>query len=302
MAGGLIEIKKRISATKNTRKITSAMQLVAASKMRVFQKKAVNSRSFSWDLLTVLKNNLKETIDSPLTKKKESGKIMFVLYTSDKGLCGALNTRILKTFLSSNLWNNTPKEDRLLMTVGKKSYDFASYRDIPVEKSFKSLNEKLTLLDTIDIVDSIIDYWLNKDVKKVVMIAPHYKNSLIYYPIVKTYLPFSEDMIKEHLNALKNAEGLDTKEDDLLHGEPPIIFEPNKERFANVLVEQIVYTLFMQSFFELKAAEYSSRMIAMQNATDAAGDIIDSLTLRFNKARQAAITQEIAEIVGGSMA
>ncbi len=302
MSGGLIEIKKRISATKNTRKITSAMQLVAASKMRVFQKKAVSSRTFAWDLLTVLRDNLKETIESPLTQKREKGKTLFVLYTSDKGLCGALNGRILKTLLSSKLWNDTPKEDRLLMTIGKKSHDFAKYRHIPVEKAFKSLNEKLTLLETIDIVDSIIEYWLKKDVKEVVMVAPHYKNSLVYYPVMKTYLPFSESMIEEHVRALEHAEGLEVEDEDMLHSEPPIIFEPSKERFGTVLVEQIVYTLFMQSFFELKAAEYSSRMVAMQNATDAAGDIIDSLTLRFNKARQAAITQEIAEIVGGSMA
>ena len=270
--------------------------------MRVFQKKAVSSRTYSWDLLTVLRDALKETIDSPLTQKRDKGKTLFILYTSDKGLCGALNGRILKALLNSNLWNDTPKEDRLLMTIGKKSNDFAKYRGIPVEKAFKSINEKLTLLETIDIVDSIIKYWMKEDIKEVVMVAPHYKNSLVYYPVIKTYLPFSESMIEEHLRALEHAEGLEVEDKDVLHREPPIIFEPSKERFGTVLVEQIVYTLFMQSFFELKAAEYSSRMVAMQNATDAAGDIIDSLTLRFNKARQAAITQEIAEIVGGSMA
>ena len=304
MAGGLIEIKKKISATKNTRKITSAMQLVAASKMRVFQKKAVSSRTYAWDLLSVLRNNLKETIDSPLTQKRAQGKILFVLYTSDKGLCGALNGRILKTLLNSNLWNNTPFEDRLLMTVGKKSYDFANYRGIPVERAFKSVDEKLTLLDAVDIVDAVLEYWMKGEVKEVLMIAPHYKNSLVYYPIMKTYLPFSEDMIEDHVRALERAEGADEEaaDEEVFHEEPPIIFEPSKARFGAVLVEQIVYTLFMQSFFELKAAEYSSRMVAMQNATDAAGDIINHLTLKFNKARQAAITQEIAEIVGGTMA
>jgi len=305
MSGGLIEIKKRIRATKNTRKITSAMQLVAASKMRVFQKKAVHSRTYAWELLHALKANLKEVADSPLTEKREEGKVLFLLYTSDKGLCGALNARILKTLMNSALWINTPAEDRLLVTIGKKSFDFATYRNIPVEKSFKAINEKLTILEGIEILDTIVDYFVRGIVKEVHMVAPHYKNSLIYYPVVKTYLPFSDDMIDQHIRALEYAEGLKKSQeepDEVLHHDSSLIFEPTKERFLEVLIEQIVYSIFMQSFFELKAAEYSSRMVAMQNATDAAGDIIDRLTLRFNKARQANITQEIAEIVSGSMA
>lgn len=307
MPGGLIEIKKRIRATKNTRKITSAMQLVAASKMRVFQKKAISSRTYAWELLHALKSNLKEVAHSPLTQKREEGKVLFLLYTSDKGLCGALNTRILKTLMSSNLWNNTPAEDRLLVTIGKKSYDFATYRNIPVEKAFKPMNEKLTLMEGVGILDTVVGYFVRGEVKEIHMVAPHYKNSLVYYPVVKTYLPFSEDMIDQHVRALEHAEGIMIRdeleeEEDVANDETPHVFEPTKERFLEVLIEQIVYSIFMQSFFELKAAEYSSRMVAMQSATDAAGDIIDRLTLRYNKARQAAITQEIAEIVAGSMA
>jgi F-type H+-transporting ATPase subunit gamma len=282
------------------------MQLVAASKMRVFQKKAISSRTYAWDLLSVLKTNIKETSHSALTQKREEGKVLFLLYTSDKGLCGALNTRILKALTTSNLWNSTAPEDRLLITIGKKSFDFASYRNIPVEKSFKSLNEKLTLLEGAEILDAVIGYFIRGEVKEVHMVAPHYKNSLVYYPVVKTYLPFSKDMINQHVRALEHAEGImmkdELEEEDVPNNDAPHVFEPTKERFIEVLIEQIVTSIFMQSFFELKAAEYSSRMVAMQNATEAAGDIIDRLTLRFNKARQATITQEIAEIVGGSMA
>ncbi len=301
MPGGLNEIKKKISATKNTRKITKAMQLVAASKMKVFQRKAVSSREFAWDMLEVLRNNLDDQIQTNLMQKRETGKTVFVLYTSDKGLCGALNTRILKTLFSSNKWNNTSESDRLLFTVGKKSYDYATFRNIPVEKSFKAINEKITAHDALQIVAKIIEYWNKHDVKEVVMIAPHYKNSLVYYPVMKTYLPFSEDMVHQHVHALKTAEGEDVPAEEVFTHEPFIEYEPSQERFTEVLVEQIVTTLFMQSFLELKASEYSSRMIAMQNATDAAGDMIHKYSLQYNKARQAAITQEIAEIVGGSM-
>lgn len=302
MPGSLNEIKKKIRATKNTRKITKAMQLVAASKMRVFQKKAVSSRQYAWDLLEVLRNNLGDELQTDLTEERLKGKTVFVLYTSDKGLCGALNTRILKTLLNSKKWNETPEEDRLLFTVGKKSYDFATFRGISVEKSFNSINEKITAHDALAIVSEIIKYWNHHKVKEVLMIAPHYKNSLVYYPVMKTYLPFSEHMVHQHVHAAKNAEGEEIKLEEVFTSEPLIEYEPSQERFNEVLIEQIVTTLFMQSFLELKASEYSSRMIAMQNATDAAGDMIHKYSLQFNKARQAAITQEIAEIVGGSMA
>ena len=301
MSGGLNEIKKKIGATKNTRKITKAMQLVAASKMRVFQKKALSAREFSWDLLGVLHNELKEQIDSSLAEQREKGKTLFVLYTSDKGLCGALNARILKTLFSSKAWNDLDKDDRLLMTIGKKSYDYAKFRNIPILKHFNSIDEKIEIIDALDIISEIINYWNHHKLKEVVMVAPHYKNSLIYYPVMKRYLPFSEEMLDQHLRVTEKFEGAEENESEAFPQEPLVEYEPSAERFSEVLIEQIVTSLFMQSFLELKASEYSSRMIAMQNATDAAGDMIHRYSLQYNKARQAAITQEIAEIVGGSM-
>lgn len=307
----LLEIRKKIHATKNTRKITKAMQLVAASKMKRFQKKAVSARLYSWDLLKVLKATamagqagFDEQSDLELCEKRESGKTLFVLYTSDKGLCGALNSRLIKALFQGELWNATPVEERLLITIGKKSMDFARYSGIEVAKSFHGVDEKLNTLDVLGIIDEILKYWHEHKVKRVVMAAPHYKNSLVYYPVVKSYLPFSPEMVDEHLNVEKMAEG-DLSEDedgiDAAGSDSFMIYEPSEERFQEQLVSLMVYGLFVQSFLELKAAEYSSRMIAMQSATDAAGDIIERLTLKFNKARQAAITQQIAELVSGSM-
>ncbi len=303
MAGSLITIRKRIKSVKNTKKITKAMQLVAASKMKFFQKKALSSRAYSWELLKLLKKNLNEDIKSELIEQRTEGRTLFVLYTSDKGLCGPLNTKMIKTLFNSNIWNKTPKEERLVFTIGKKSFDYAQYNNIKVEKSFKGLKEKLESMEALEIVDDIVHYWLSKDIKKVVMVAPHYKNSLVFYPVIKTYLPFSSEMVEEHINLkniipdLERFDEINIENDDV---KDPII-EPSKESLVEVLVANVIEALFLQSFFELKASEYSSRMIAMQNATDAANEMIDKLTLTFNKARQAAITQEIAEIVGGSL-
>ncbi|OGJ51964.1 ATP synthase F1 subunit gamma [Candidatus Peregrinibacteria bacterium RIFOXYB2_FULL_32_7] len=277
------------------------MQLVAASKMKQFQRKALSARSYAKDLLKILHNNLSDLGKSILTEERESGKILFILYTSDKGLCGALNARMIRGLFDSSKWKNLSKEEKLLITIGKKSYDYARYNKIHVAKSFKSLNENMQAIDALEIVDLIINFWKEQEIKEVIMVSPHYKSPIVFYPVMKTYLPFSEDMIERHVSAEEIAEGKERKK-DIFTKEEYMIFEPSKEDFRDALLQQVVQTLFTQSFYELKASEYSSRMMAMQSATDAADEMVDKLTLSLNKARQAIITQEIAEIVGGAMA
>lgn len=294
MAGGLLEIRKKIGGVKNTRKITKAMQLVAASKMRQFQKRGVSARKYVYDLLNILENNMERKTKSSFSEAPEDAKnILFVLYTSDKGLCGPLNTKIINGLFRSETWLGTPEENRKLMTIGKKSHDFAKNNSIPVTKHFAGIPEKLSNLDAIKVVDSILDYWKEGKTKRIVFVAPHYKNSFTFYPVLKTFLPFSEEMIETNIGHL-DSRPFSGKKDEYM------LFEPNQEFVINKLHGQIVQALFMQSFLELKASEYSSRMMAMQSATDSADRIISDLSLVYNKARQQAITQEIAELVGAS--
>jgi F-type H+-transporting ATPase subunit gamma len=295
----LNEIKGKIGSVKKTRQITKAMQLVAASKMRQFQKKAVHTRDYAWDLLNLLQGNLFDRHQSVYMRQRKEGKTMFILYTSDKGLCGGLNTQLIKALFNSKRWKETPGNERLLVTIGKKSYEYARYNNIDIEKEYLNLNEEMTPFDSLDFIKDILGYWSEGHVKEVIMVAPHYKNSFTFYPIVKTYLPFSHEMVQEHL-------GVDEEEVDEQVFEPTknrfMYYEPSQERMIDVMIEQVTQTLFLQSFYELKAAEYSSRMIAMQNATDNADGLIKDLTLTFNKARQSAITQQLAELSGGMAA
>jgi len=294
----LLETRKKIDSVKKTRKITKAMQLVSASKMKVFQRKAVSSREYAWDLLSVLQHHIPDQKRSLFMQERSKGKTLFVLYSSDKGLCGALNSKLIKALLTSNAWQETPAENRLLVTIGKKSSDFANYNEIPVEKSFKGLNESLTSLDALEFIRPIIDFWEEGKVRQIYMVAPHYKSTLVFYPMVKTFLPFSFDMIGQHLNIEEEEERTEIApvKNTFMY------YEPSEGRIIEALFEQVIQLLFVQSFFELKAAEYSSRMIAMQNATDNADEITDKLTLQFNKARQAKITQELTEISGAMAA
>lgn len=292
MSGALLEIRKRITSVKNTRKITKAMQLVAASKMRQFQKRAVSTRHYVWDLMDVLEENIH--IDSPYTEERTTGETLFVLYTSDKGLCGPLNNKLINALFRSNEWNNLTEEERMLVTIGKKGHDFAKNRGFHVDKHFSGIPEKMNTIQAIKLVNTILDYWRSGAAKKIVFVAPHYKNSITFYPLLKTFLPFSKEMIETNIGTEERARRTHKKPDPLM------IYEPSKERVVARLQEQTVITMFMEAFLELKASEYSSRMLAMQNATDAADKVTNALSLQYNKARQQAITAEIAELVGAS--
>jgi F-type H+-transporting ATPase subunit gamma len=294
----LLEVKKQIKGVKSTRKITKAMQLVAASKMRQFQRRALGSRSYVWDLFQVLQANHDERVQSVYTEERKTGKTLFVLYTSDKGLCGPLNTKLINSLVRGKRWKGLPEDQRLLMTIGKKSHDYAVNNGIPIVKSALGIPEKLTALDAINVVDSILELWNEGNVKEVIFITPHYKNSFTFYPVMKTFLPFSEKTVELALGPLNDED----RPTVAFSANRSMIYEPSPEVVVQRLYEQLIQAMFIQSFLELKAAEYSSRMIAMQNATDAADGMIEDLTRVYNKARQAAITQEIAELIGASMA
>lgn len=294
----LLEIKKQIKGVKNTRKITKAMQLVAASKMQRFQRRAVNARSYVWDLFQVLQANADEQSPNVFTEQRDTGKTLFVLYTSDKGLCGPLNTKLINGLFRSSRWKDLADDERMLITVGKKAQDFANNNKIEIERSYVGVPERLSTLDALDVIDGILELWKSGDVKEVIFVAPHYKNSFTFYPVLRQFLPFSAGTVDSMLAGLDESDRPEFSMDD----NKSMLFEPSAEHVLNALYEQLVQSMFIQSFLELKASEYSSRMMAMQNATDAANDMIDNLSRIFNKARQAAITQEIAELIGAKMA
>lgn len=294
MSGSLLEIRKRIGSVKNTRKITKAMQLVAASKMRQFQKRAVTARRYVWDLIDLLEENI--LVQSSYTERREKGQVLFVLYTSDKGLCGSLNTKLINGLFRSEKWNSLTEDERMLVTIGKKGTDFARNNKFHVDKHFIGVPEKMNNVEALKLVDELLGFWRSGEAKEIIFVAPHYKNSFTFYPVLKTLLPFTREMVESNIGTEENKHRRHKKPDDLM------IYEPTKEYVVSRLHEQVVSSLFMESFLELKASEYSSRMMAMQSATDAADKITASLSLQYNKARQQAITQEIAELVGASAA
>ena len=287
---GTKEIKRRIKSVKNTKKITKAMELVAASKMKRAVSSTLASRlyaGYSWDILTSVAENLEENTH-PFFNEQEIGKTLVVLITSNRGLCGGYNSQIIKKTLQIL----KEEENNLdVITVGKKG-DVAMRRinqNIPeVFTEMPDVNIKIS--DINPLAKTVMDQYLNKTYNKVYIAYTHFSSALSQKPIVKKLLPISKQEVKEMIESLPKEEK--NKKTDYL-------FEGDFNTLISTLAEKITRMQIYQMFLESNASEQSARMVAMKNASEASGEMIDDLTLVFNKARQANITREISEISAG---
>lgn len=306
----LVEIKKRIEAVQNTRKITKAMELVAASRMRAFQKKALGTRAYAWGLLDALSAHHEQLAELSWSEPRDSSlPVLFVILTSDKGLCGSLNQQLLRFLWRAPEWTSLAPEQRLLVTIGRKSGEAAGHAGIPTAEQLDGISETLDPLGALPVIEKIVGFWIRKECREIVLISPHYVNPFVFHPTLKRYLPFSLGMIESHLGwkraglgAPSDGNGGQTTEADPLPSERLMFLEPSREDVLDALVRQVIQSVFLQAFYELKATEYSSRMIAMKNATEAADKRLQDFTHEYHKVRQGAITQQLAELVGGGAA
>lgn len=292
------EIKSRIKSVKNTKKITKAMELVAASKM----KRAVNSTlasrlysEYSWQILTSLSAKLEDQIVHPFFTQKEEGKILIVLITSNRGLCGGYNAQVVKkTILKIKSLEN---EQIDFVTIGKKGDGYMRRTGQNVVASFMELPDNIALSDINSISKMVADEYKNGTYKDIYVAYTDFVSALTQVPRIRKLLPVSKLELKKAIQDVgdqKSQEELDTKIDT-----NDYTFEGDMNTLIESLAEKLVKMQIYQMILESNASEQSSRMVAMKNASDAAGEMIDDLTLVFNKARQASITQEISEISAG---
>ncbi|MBT4856743.1 ATP synthase F1 subunit gamma [Candidatus Uhrbacteria bacterium] len=292
----LLEIKNKISSTKSTKKITKAMQLVAASKMKTFQKTSIAVQAYATDLFQALQLSGTGLQEIVFAQERTVGKTMFILLTSDKGLCGAMNARLVRALFRSKEWKETPEDDRMLITVGRKASESARAEGAKPDHSFQGLKEQLEVVDALEVIDAIVTPWINEEVKQVYLVSPKYVNAFTFETPVRSYLPLSQERIEQSLKSRKQ-EG-----EELNSNTEAAFFEPQRDEVIESIAKSMVEALFVEAFLELKATEYSSRMVAMKNATEAADDRIKILTRLFNKARQNAITQELSELAAANEA
>jgi len=272
------EIKKRIRSVSNTKKVTHAMELVAAAKMRKSQIAALASRPYEMTLKEVLRELEKNpNVSHPLLKINEAQKEMVILVTSDRGLVGGLNVNLFREITKADL------KDAKFVTVGTKAKNFAAKTGHDVIASFGS--EEISHLELARSLSKIaVTSFLNKEVNKVSVFYSRFQSTVTQVPTFIQLLPINlEKAAGEEAPAQKDSQNM--------------LFEPNLNKIlASILPHHLLTTIF-QILLDSKASEHSAQMIAMKNATDAANDLIDDLTLTYNQARQEAITKELLDIV-----
>lgn len=298
---GTKEIKQRIRSIKNTKKITKAMELVAASKMKRAISKALSSRlyaNYSWDLLTSLSERL-EILDQPFfnghgeDKGKEKRKTLFILITSNGGLCGAYNSQIIKKSIGAL----KDIEDIDLITVGKKGDDAMRRLGLNITASFLEIPDNSELGDILPISKLIIDEFKKGKYEKVYIAYTDFVSALTQKANVRQILPITKQELKEIIEEIGDERSKEEKSEP--KNLTPYIFEGDMNTIVELLAEKLVRMQIYHMILESSASEQSAKMMAMKNASEAAGEMIDDLTLVFNKARQAGITQEISEISAG---
>ena len=292
----LRDIRRRIKSVKNTAQITKAMQLVAASKMKKAQDQAMAGRPYA-DLLNDVLVNLKEQTneeDHPLLKENKGDKELIILISTDKGLCGGLNTNLFRV-----VTEHSP-ENVDYVTIGRKGAQFLARSKKELLADFK-IDDPVSFLESKQISEFATEKFLSGEYARVRVAFTNFVNTMTQDPMIETLLPISPiDLGKEKDYMKDMGPGHVDGQPDLSenpHAEyGGYIFEPSPAAVLDTTVPQYVNYQLYQMILESRASEHSARMVAMKAATDNANDMIKDLTLDYNKQRQAAITAELLEI------
>jgi len=293
MAGGsLRDYKRRIRSVKNTQQITKAMKMVAAAKLRKAQEKAESSRPYTETLQGTMARVAAYSGDvtHPLLAVREDVvKVGYIVITSDRGMCGAYNTNIIKAANEKIAFDETERKVvPAIVAVGRKARDFYRKR-VGLEAEYINLGDNVAYPDAREIAGFVMDAYSQEDLDEVYIVYSKFINAIRQIPTVVKLLP-----IETEQNDLEQEKAVEANWD--------YIFEPNAEELMVTILPKYVANLIYHAMMEGKASEHGARMTAMDNATKNAKELIENLTLAMNKARQAAITDELLDIVGGSEA
>jgi F-type H+-transporting ATPase subunit gamma len=284
------EIRRRIRSVKNIAQITRAQQMVASSKMRRAQERVLSARPYSEQLQTLLArlaSQVEGDGDLPLMQARPVKRAGIVLMSPDRGLAGALSGNVNRRagVLAGELRReaNDPELPISFIAVGRKGRDFLARTRQNLIAEFTRLGDQPSQADVRAIAKAVTDAYIAGEVDRMQLVYPKYVSTVTQTPTVLQLLPVQPPAVQE-------AAG----------GAPQYIFEPDAETIFAELLPRYVETLIYQPLLETVASFYSAQMVAMRNATDNANDLLDDLTLTYNKARQGAITTQILEIVAGS--
>jgi F-type H+-transporting ATPase subunit gamma len=278
----LRDLRRRIKSIKSTQQITKAMKAVSAAKMRRAQESVLAARPFARRMRDVLGRvgSASVGLKHPLLAVREPNKVAYVIVTADRGLCGGFNANIIKKAVQE--MKDRPNVE--VVTIGRKGRDYFRRRGYNIAQQYVGIGETADIGLARRVAQFVMDKYAAEEYDEVYLIYSQFVNVLVQKPVVQKLLP------------VEPPEG----EDDGKRVD--YIFEPDAEQIMGRLLPMYVENAMFQALLESKAGEHSARMTAMDNATSNAADMIDRLTLSMNRARQAAITKEISEIVGGAAA
>jgi F-type H+-transporting ATPase subunit gamma len=277
------DIRRRIGSVRNIKQITRAMQFVAASKLKRAQDATLAARPYSEKLDEVLADlaSVLGGEDHPLLAEPTGGKRLIVLITTDRPLSGPLNTNIVR-FIARDIIDNPG--DVAVITVGRKGRDAMRRTGVPLEAHFATFGDRPSFADVLPLARLVTDDFLAGSYSRVDIVYSHWVSTLVQRPTLVPILP---------IRPAEDTEGIPGNQ---------FIFEPSAAAVLERLLPRYVATRLFQAVLEAKASEESSRMVAMKNATENAEELIEDLTLSYNKVRQANITREMIEIASGANA
>jgi F-type H+-transporting ATPase subunit gamma len=287
---GLKEVRERIVSVKSTQQITKAMKLVSASKLKKATNGITQMRPYA-DKLQEVMNNILATTDMSelslgLNDVRPVNKVLIVVFTSDRGLCGGFNSNLIKNArrVIAEKYSHLDKKNITILPIGKKGYEVFKKSDYDLNDEFYQLFLNLNFENASKAAQFIIGSFLDKDYDKVEVVYSKFKNAAVQIYQADEFLPIAKAQV---VAGVSNAD---------------YIFEPSKAKLLEELLPKIIKTTFYKYALDNNASEHGARMFAMENATNNAGDLINRLQIEYNKARQASITNQIMEIVGGAAA
>lgn len=285
----LITLRRRINSIKNTRQITKAMELVSSSKLRRAQAAAITSRAYrqaAYELLARL-NQVKEVERQPLFKKRAVKTRLYVVITSNSGLAGAYNSNVLRLLTDGIRQDRTEKVKSTAITVGSKGAQFVRrIENVELVSHYPAFGDEPTEHDIIPLLNTVIDTYKSEAADEIRLLYTEYKSSMVQAPTSLNLLPAGLAEMPKDASAISGY----------------MNFEPDVETVIHNVGARLIQAQIWQALLESLASEHAMRAVAMKNATDNADDLIGDYTLEYNSTRQGKITQEIAEITGGSEA
>jgi F-type H+-transporting ATPase subunit gamma len=295
------EIRTRIGSVKNTQKITRAMKMVAGARLNRAQTRIQEMRPYAQETARVLRSvvgtrageggaEASQSADHPLLSVRERKSVLLLVVTSDRGLCGAFNSSILRQ--AESVWKSLEAEgkDVKIYAIGRKGRDYFTRREAPMVEYFDGVWDDLGLEQARRVARTILKPYQAEEVDEIRIIYNEFKSAM-------TQIVVDDPLFPLHVETSDDEEAPAEA-----GGAEAFIFEPDKQTLLDVLVPMYIEVTLLRALYESMASELGARMTAMDSATKNASDMIDSLTLQYNRARQAAITTELMEIIGGAEA